>query len=662
MTSTDNQQKSSNQLPTKRNSFWRRKPRGVVVQEYQVGHIRTEEVVYIESNGIVVGDIFAPKVVVTGIVYGSIVSLELLLEAEGQLWGDAYTVSTQAKPQSIIRGWLNSIDREQYDLYYLRKQPQLIIPEQSNGHLPQALHKAVDELSAAMPPGRASILEQLRDEAALAVSSRIELERAFNGRVNELSGANISEAARLRERISLINSEHISMQQRLAELNQNLQDRDSSIQNFETNLEKTKASLENVSTDNETLKDKNYWQTREIEDLQSNLAQLQTELAQTKDRIEQAEGRNTSLETTLQSSLQRTAEQEDALLRWQELAEINEGRARKAEEQVESSKLDIQEFSQSLEMVKGQRDQIEKEWEAAYQEVQELRTQLKKQSNTASQEEEAATRVIELTKRLENKNQELAITRQAMVETTGANNQSKQQINHLEKELNKAQQIAHDKTDQHAKLQEEAVLLHAQIQQLETELSSQQSQSEEDNAILNAHKTAVARIAELETLTYRLEQSEQKGLVDLIDMETKLEAMQQTVAEAEEEQESYQNEINRLKGQIAEAQVIRQELAGLRQDLRFSERRVSDAEDDIETYQQQLQSQGGRLAEIQSELVEKELKLNAVIDRAKQQAVEIKKIKQLAGKRIQRLEKELGQKKTQIEDLMKVLERMERRQ
>ena len=658
MASFSNQANSQSQQPPKRKRFWRRKPSGEVIDGYRVGPIRTEKAVYIESNGVVIGDIFAPKVVIAGIAHGHVVTLDLIMERGSQLWGDAFAAEIRLKPNSKMRGWINTIDTEQYDLFYMRKRPDPAYnTDDHHVPLPPELETATADLELALPSNRPSILTQLRDETSSAIASRLELEQTFNARIHEVSGVNLSEAERLRERITFINSEQSTMQQRLADLNQTLQARDVTIQTLEKELEQTTQTLSDTTQSSEELKEKDYFQTRQIDQLQADLTQLQNDFMGVTERAEQAEQRNASLETTLQSSLQRTAEQEDALVRWQELAEINEAKARRIEEQLESTKLDVQEYTQSIEMIKGQRDQIEKEWESSYKDAQMLRAQLKAKENEVVEGQEHLVRIEELQNKLNNKQHELNIIRQTMVETTGLLNQAKHKIVGLENESSTLKQDTVAKEAKFTEVLAERNSLKNQLQTAQEELASLQVRSEEDSAILNAHKAAVARIAELETLTYRLEQSEQKTLNELIDMGEQVESLKQELANADESKAPLTQEINRLKGQLAEAQVINDEIATLRQDLRFSERRINDAEDDIEVYQRQLESQGGRLAEIQTELIEREIKFNQVMEKAKQQSGELKKIKQLAGKRIQRLEQDLTAKKKQIKDLMRVIER-----
>jgi chromosome segregation ATPase len=79
-----------------------------------------------------------------------------------------------------------------------------------------------------------------------------------------------------------------------------------------------------------------------------------------------------NLESALQGSLQHTAEQEEALIRWQELAEVTEKKANALESELESMKFQFKESTQVVEMLRTQREKLEKEWERANAELMDV--------------------------------------------------------------------------------------------------------------------------------------------------------------------------------------------------------------------------------------------------------------------------------------------------
>ena len=158
---------------------------------YSVEDVHSNQAVVIKENSVLVGDIYAPQVIVAGMVYGYVVASEVIIEPPGQIWGDIFATSIAAMPGSKVHGWISSLDEGTVDLLRLG---QLAIDEVSNtGELATSADRAAELEKLApqighdrnMSSERIEIWRKLRSEAAAAVSARVELEQAFEAAVLE---------------------------------------------------------------------------------------------------------------------------------------------------------------------------------------------------------------------------------------------------------------------------------------------------------------------------------------------------------------------------------------------------------------------------------------------------------------------------------------------
>jgi chromosome segregation ATPase len=137
--------------------------------------------------------------------------------------------------------------------------------------------------------------------------------------------------------------------------------------------------------------------------LQGSHTQLQTEKTAVDDELETAvreintlRDRIHSLEVAHKASLMHTAEQEESLIRWQELAEITEKKAADLEGELQKVKLQIEENSSIIEMQREQRHAAEKELEKTLDELTLLREQSKDPLAKVAQLKEAEARITSL--------------------------------------------------------------------------------------------------------------------------------------------------------------------------------------------------------------------------------------------------------------------------
>jgi len=158
---------------------------------YSVEDLHSNKAVVIKENSVLVGDIYAPQVIVAGMVYGYVVASEVIIEPPGQIWGDICATSIAAMPGSKVHGWISSLDEGTVDLLRLG---QLAIDEVSNtGELATSADRAA-ELEKLAPQvdhdrninsERIEVWRKLQSEAAAAISARVELEQSFEAAVLE---------------------------------------------------------------------------------------------------------------------------------------------------------------------------------------------------------------------------------------------------------------------------------------------------------------------------------------------------------------------------------------------------------------------------------------------------------------------------------------------
>src|SRR5687768_1638698 len=82
------------------------------VEDYHVGDLHRETPVRV--SGTVAGNILAPKVVVAGLLYGVVAALEVIIEEQGQVWGDVYAHSIRLEGGGKVHGWISTLDQEAY--------------------------------------------------------------------------------------------------------------------------------------------------------------------------------------------------------------------------------------------------------------------------------------------------------------------------------------------------------------------------------------------------------------------------------------------------------------------------------------------------------------------------------------------------------------------
>lgn len=563
------------------------------ITDYHLEDIRTDEPIYIAPGAIVAGDVYAPRVVVAGLVCGFVVSLAVELEAGAEIWGDVYTSQLRLDTAAQLNGWVSTLNKEEYRaLRQSDAELTLWIANRSDAALntlPDELHQNVQDTIAAMPPGRVNVLRRMQLEMGTALMARLEMEQAFEERVQEIAGESLNQTSRLQEQIATLTANQTARMEQINELQTRLQNRETELATEKQKLIEAQALIDQQVGRLEEFETKTQMQEQDILHLRQEITTLEETLTQMRLQADEAQERTNNLEIALQSSLQRSADLDEALLRWQELAETNEEKARELELQTETAVRQAQEQTNSLALIRDQRDRFEREWEDAQDEIEALQKQVAELTTAVAGQESLTTQIEALQTQLKRKEQDLNLTKQAMVDGTAALAQSKRQIESLEKEREEARK----------------------------QLQAGQKRLEQ-------------LTKELDTAVSRLQQSEKQGRELQLALR---QAQQSKVAPAE---------LKQIQTELAETQASHKQL---KDELRTTRHQLDAHEADIEHYQQQLSGQGQQLAELRMELVDKQIYLDKVLAAARKQAGELSQIKKMAGQRIRQLEQELASKR-----------------
>jgi cytoskeletal protein CcmA (bactofilin family) len=158
------------------------------LNSYWVGDIREERLVQIETGAAVAGNVVAPRVIISGLVYGSVTAREIRVEGSGQIWGDVYVAALELAPGGKLHGWVTTLDGGTVDLLRSGEislgdlpgptSPDLVTNER-NGSL------AAEMLDPETSGHWLRIWRQLQAEAAVALIARAEIEATFEERLRE---------------------------------------------------------------------------------------------------------------------------------------------------------------------------------------------------------------------------------------------------------------------------------------------------------------------------------------------------------------------------------------------------------------------------------------------------------------------------------------------
>lgn len=441
MTTDNNLSKLNNLL-----SLLRRKEAWQEVDGYHVGNIHSPETaVSIPEGSTVVGNVFAPKVSIGGLLCGSLVATEAEIGKGGQVWGDIFAVSVAVKPGSQIMGWLKTIDEE--TAVYSQQEASLPLTEnilEPNSTLLDQIDS--DHLQETNPQAH-PIFHQLLAEVTLARAARAEIEEAFDERISEVAGSSSEKIHALSDQLDQYQAENITLSNELKETQESLAQKEEQLNRHQTELELTRNQI-NVQQQSEAELTKEVSQLRKNrDDLERDNKHLNEELTAALINIDNLTNRVQSVEEAMKDSLQHSSELQDSLERWQELAEVTEAKAKRLEKEIATLTFEQEGSDNQLELLKEQKKQVENEWQQARTELEAFRTDDGNLANEAATElfiDEASQRMA----RLENSLLDMAQNRaeqQAWYQLNLENRSQKitelsDELSHLTKELAEVKQ------------------------------------------------------------------------------------------------------------------------------------------------------------------------------------------------------------------------------
>jgi chromosome segregation ATPase/cytoskeletal protein CcmA (bactofilin family) len=601
---------------------------------YHVGEVFSDVPVSVAATAAVAGDIIAPKVVVNGLVYGCIVAWEVAVMEEGQVWGDIHAAHLTVVAGGKVQGWTSTLTEENYQALLSGQitldglprtgQPALLADLETRG-----LTSLLSDQTFSQPENRLELLRRLQAEAGAALAARAELEQQFESRVADAAGQAMAEATSLRQELAADQDQLSGLQTRLEEIEATLQlaEQQAAVQADE--LSTTCRQLEQQTQLVSELQTALAEQATLLENQESANQRLTRQISQSMGHHESAASRIENLETALQGSLQRAADLEESLLRWQELADVTEKRVNELQEQLEKSAFQLEESSRVTEILRAQRERLQEAWDRTSTELNEWQNRVTDLEQTvAESHEELAFLRDQLTHRPPLDQQAEAEMQTLKISLTSA----EAQVSELEKRVERAEAEVQEYFDQ-------ILWYKASLKTTSLELEETQQQAD-------------IQAKELERLNGEI--VEKQAQVDK--WKTNIGRMTEMLYEAERRFKEMQAEVEAVQGQRSD------ETVKLRESLRQRELQMEANEREIDRYHQEFQAQSGRLAETQALLIEREVEANRARATVATHLQEINKIKQLAGKRIRDLEAEVEQTRQQLKDLTTLLDRRKRRE
>ncbi len=608
-------------------SFLRRKQPWVEISGYSVGDIHETQPVAIAAEATVVGNIFAPQIIIAGLLSGTAVSQEVIVQERGQIWGDIYALRFHVEQGGLIRGWVNTLsEAECYALLNGRQTLADRVPGSDNT-LPDGLQPEHFRLRDS---SNLDALHHLQTETAVALAARTELEETFDQRLAEIVGEATNQLTATREDLKTTRADLAKSQQQAKELSETLQLREAQLDRQTKELALSQETLAHTNQELEELRESFARKEAAFNELTSAKVGVDTHLHEALNQVDTLTGRVHNIETALQASLAHSSDQEDALLRWQELAESTEARVQELETELQNTRRQLEQSNDVNNMLRDQRKQVESEWTHAQIRLEELQNQLESETESS--------KIL------------LAESDATILSLTNLNNQLKADLELLQTRnaiLMKQMEMAKAKF---LKQEQEISNLRAQYAELETEW--QQTQSELER--IRQQPTKLLSSDQLEELKVQLAAAEERAeeyqeqllwhQANLETSQTALQYHQRQVEEQESQLRQLEQQVETLQRDLEEEKgKARADSQSLKELLRQKEMQLEASERDLQQHLRETAQQGQRLAEIQSTLIERELELQQVKQTVLRQQQFISKMKAVTTEKINSLENALAQ-------------------
>jgi cytoskeletal protein CcmA (bactofilin family) len=592
--------------------FKREKEEWLDVTGYLVEGLTTNKPVIVHADATVVGHMVAPKVVVKGTISGTVYCHTIEVAESGHILGDVYAVSLQVQPGGKVQGWVSSIDEADLARY---RATGTLIDESRLAAQTEALAEKLDTGFLTHNETEMESLHLLQVELAAALAARYEMEQDFEKRLAEMAGEAYARNNSLTEQLTAVRGE-------LATQKRGLDASQETIRQQKTQIERQSNEL---TIARELMTDQNQ-ELGELRDLHNELRQKHAALIAEKAEVDAAlesltkenesyAQRLESLETVHRHNLQYQADQEDSLLRWQELAEVKEKRAAELETQLQKMQFQLEESATTINLLREQRHDLDEELEKALAELRGLQ-----ESKTRPLVD--ATVLAEFTNRITQLETELADAEQEYLEQLIW---YKASLESTRSELEAARETAVTQTTQIERLQTEMEESQAALVQQQAELTAWRERLAKQEKVAADQQATIARLQ-----TEVAQMGEQEAV-----------KWQTAVAEKETIWRQQTDELQHTIG------LLKADKKNMQATLRESQMQLQATEAEVNRYLQETRAQGERLAEIHARLVEREVQLKQLGGQYKQaremiekQNQAIKQMKEMASEKIRALQVE----------------------
>jgi chromosome segregation ATPase len=326
------------------------------------------------------------------------------------------------------------------------------------------------------------------------------------------------------------------------------------------------------------------------------------------------------------------------LLRWQELAEINEKKSEELQIELDKAKRKISENNDIVAMLREQRKQLEKEWGQAQMRADELEKKLEETESSDS----LLAKSDETIKSLVSQQVELK-AKAAAVEL-----ELNKKLEQLNKQLLLKEEEVTDARLHYKKLHIRWKKANAEldaIQQKPTQLLSSDQLDELNKKLLQSEEHA--------------EQLQEQMVWNQANLETaqrELTQIRTGLAERDQQIQSLQQEVGiqkeQIAKQIADSQALQKSLQTqeiqakqnkkeLKETLRIQRSQLEASEKELAYYLNETSNQGARLAEFQAMLVERDIQLQEAKQTIAKQQKFINHMQQVTKKRLRDLQEQL---------------------
>ncbi len=639
-------------------AFLKSKIEWMEISDYYVGDIDSDKPVAVMAGATVVGTIVAPVVHVNGLLYGTAVSRELIVQSKGMIWSNVYTIRLQVDAGGTIQGFISNIDDAAYDSLRSLNTPSNLPPLFFDKNAP-------DGAPPPPTPDQLDALTRLQAEAGAALAARAELERSFDTRLTEIVGATSARATALDKEVGALRENLAAVSQELSEAQALSKTQVEQIERANHELGLTHTLLNEKTEEWEELTAVYEQLLADHEQLQSNRNRLDIALHEKTIEVDELLERTTSLETALQSSLQHSSEQEDALVRWQELSETCQERANTLESELSAVSFKLEESRRLTDMLRAQRKEAEDSWEKSEEELKQTASQLADltlvHEKTKEEADKTRKQLTENIHRLEPLRQQV----ETLTKERDSLQTALQESSQLFQTLHRKEQLLRKELDEtNETLEKNRIALEKFNKKQTQQLSAQTAViMGEANKTIRSIKQRLAEATQMNTI-----QREQLSWhkLSLSSTQTELTQARQTIEELREAAATsskdadkisdLQKEVERLTKILAaskqrftslQAKVDAKQkevdaLKGNKEKLRRVRLQLKANEKEIDRYIAESNQQGQHLADIQSTLIEREIQLQQMTETARKQVAFIKKMKQITTERIRKLQEQVN--------------------